>query len=114
MLSITDGERAEDPGMNMRLAYTVKHIQLLTLFDNCLIQTKRSSYVVEIKRQAQIGEEIIDEVEEKIRRLGYSDRMSIRPVLVYDGKLSPMVEEDGYFTAVIPAVELFGIPRGMS
>ena len=34
MLSITDGERAEDFGMNMRLAYTVKHIQKgLTLFD---------------------------------------------------------------------------------
>ena len=27
VLSITDGERAEDSGMNTRLAYTVKHIQ---------------------------------------------------------------------------------------
>ncbi len=81
---------------------------------DCLIQTKRSVYVVEIKRRAQIGAEIIDEVDEKIRRLGYLDRMSIRPVLVYDGKLSQMVEEDGYFTAVIPAVELFGIPRAIS
>ena len=35
MLSITDGERAEDSGMNMRLAYTAKHIQKgLTLLGN--------------------------------------------------------------------------------
>lgn len=27
MLSITDGKRAEDSGMNTRLAYAVKHIQ---------------------------------------------------------------------------------------
>ncbi len=53
--------------------------------------------------------EIIDEVEQKIRCLGHSDRTSVRPVLVYDGNLSPMVEDEGYFTAVIPAVELLGL-----
>jgi len=53
--------------------------------------------------------EIIDEVEQKIRCLGHSDRTSVRPVLVYEGNLSPMVEEEGYFTAIIPAVELFAI-----
>jgi hypothetical protein len=66
-------------------------------------------YVVEIKRKANIGTEIIDEVENKIDRLGYSGKTSVRPVLVYDGKLSPMVEEDGYFAAIIPASELFGL-----
>jgi len=76
---------------------------------DCLIQTRRSLYVVEIKRWTNIGAEIIDEVEQKIRCLGCSDRTSVRPVLVYDGNLSPMVEEEGYFTAIIPAVELFAI-----
>ena len=76
---------------------------------DCLIQTRRSLYVVEIKRWANIGMEIIDEVEQKIRCLGHSDRTSVRPVLVYDGNLSPMVEDEGYFTAVIPAVELLGL-----
>lgn len=76
---------------------------------DCLIQTRRSMYVVEIKRKATIGPEIIDEVEDKIDRLGYSGKTSVRPVLVYDGKLSPMVEEDGYFAAIIPASELFGL-----
>ena len=76
---------------------------------DCLIQTRRSLYVVEIKRQTNIGVEIIDEVEQKVKRLGYSGGTSVRPILVYDGSLSPMVEEDGYFAATIPAVELFGL-----
>ena len=33
MLSITDGERAEDSGMNTGSAYTVKHIQNDSRFD---------------------------------------------------------------------------------
>ena len=41
MLSITDGERAEDSGMNMRLAYTVKHIQKVTLFDEGVMSAMR-------------------------------------------------------------------------
>lgn len=78
---------------------------------DCLIQTRRSLYVVEIKRQKDIGVEIIDEVEQKVRRLGCSGGTSVRPVLVYDGNLSPMVEEDGYFAVTISAAELFGLDR---
>ena len=78
---------------------------------DCLIQTRRSLYVVEIKRVASIGMEIIDEVEQKVSRLGCPGDVSVRPVLVYEGNLSPMVAEDGYFTAIIPAVELFDLPK---
>lgn len=78
---------------------------------DCLIQTSRSLYVVEIKRKREIGREIIDEVEEKVSRLGPDHRLSVRPVLVYDGCLSPLVADENYFTALIPAVDLFGVSR---
>ena len=76
---------------------------------DCLIQTSRSLYVVEIKRRKEIGRDIIDEVEEKVSRLCFAPRLSVRPVLVYDGSLSPLVADENYFAAIIPAAELFGI-----
>lgn len=76
---------------------------------DCLIQTKRSLYVVEIKRKNEIGMEIIDEVERKIARLPYDGKLSVRPVLVYEGRLSPSVNDENYFTSIISATELFGL-----
>ena len=76
---------------------------------DCLIQTKRSLYVVEIKRKNEIGMEIIDEVEQKIARLPYDGKLSVRPVLVYEGRLSPSVNGENYFTSIISAAELFGL-----
>ena len=76
---------------------------------DCLIQTKRSLYVVEIKRKSEIGEEVIDEVERKISRLPYDRKLSVRPVLVYAGRLSPSVTEENYFASVVSASELFGL-----
>ena len=76
---------------------------------DCLIQTKRSLYVVEIKRKAEIGREIIDEVEQKIERLPRDGRLSVRPVLVYDGRLSPSVTEENYFASIVSSAELFGL-----
>ena len=74
---------------------------------DCLIQTKRSLYVIEIKRRAEIGGEVIGEVEEKIARLKCDRRLSVRPILVYDGRLSPSVREENYFAMIISAEELF-------
>ena len=34
-------------------------------------------------------------------------RLSIRPILVYDGRLSPSVREENYFAMIISAEELF-------
>lgn len=76
---------------------------------DCLIQTKRSLYVVEIKRRMEIGTEVIDEVERKIRCLPHDERLSVRPVLVYDGRLSPLVPDENYFASIISAKDLFGI-----
>ena len=67
-----------------------------------LIQTRRSLVVVEIKRRKEIGREVIDEVDEKIRAIERPEGVSIRTALVYDGHLSPVVAADGYFDAIVP------------
>ena len=74
-----------------------------------LIQTPRTAYVVEIKRRREIGIEVIDEVERKIKRLPLRKGMSSRPVLVFDGELHPAVEASGYFDAAIPFCRLLGL-----
>ena len=35
--------------------------------------------------------------------------VSVRTALIYDGHLSPIVEADGYFDAIIPFRRLLGI-----
>ena len=74
-----------------------------------LIQTARTAYAVEIKRQKEIGPEIEDEVRRKIARLPLRSGMTPRPVLVYDGNLAPSVEGAGFFDAIIPARKMLGI-----
>jgi len=74
-----------------------------------LIQTPRTAYVVEIKRRREIGIEVIDEVERKIKRLPLRKGMNSRPVLVFDGELHPAVEATGYFDAIIPFRRLLGL-----
>lgn len=74
-----------------------------------LVQTPKTAYVVEIKRQKEIGPEIEDEVEERMKRLPLRPGMSKRPVLVYDGHLDPAVEGSGFFAAVVPGRKLLGL-----
>lgn len=74
-----------------------------------LVQTRRSMCVVEVKRQREIGRDVIDEVEEKIKRIPHRDGMSVRTALIYEGHLAPIVEADGYFDAVIPFRTLLGV-----
>ena len=71
-----------------------------------LIQTARTAYVIEVKRKRFIDEDIVAEVEEKVRRLPLRKGLSARPVLVYDGELQPSVEGTGYFDAIINARQL--------
>ena len=72
-----------------------------------MIQTQHMLMVVEIKRRREIGHEIINEVSEKVRKLKFSDRLSLRTALVYDGRLSPSVAADRYFDFIIPAERFF-------
>ena len=71
-----------------------------------LIQLKQAMYVVEVKRMDKIDADVVDEVRQKISRLPNPRGLSVRPVLVYDGKLSPSVTESGYFVSVIKASDL--------
>ncbi len=71
-----------------------------------LIQTRRTVWVVEIKRRREIGMEVVDEVAEKVKRLGIGRRVSVRTALVYSGHLSPAVEAEGFFDAVVDAADI--------
>ncbi len=72
-----------------------------------LIQTQRTLVVVEIKRRKEIGYDVVDEVSEKLDRLAYDRKLSVRTALVYDGRLSPRIEADRFFDFLIPADRLF-------
>lgn len=75
-----------------------------------LIRTERMLMVVEIKRQREIRHDVVDEVAEKVRKLKYDKRLSVRVALVYDGRLSPSVEADRFFDFVVPADVLLRKP----
>ena len=66
-----------------------------------LIQCRYSIYVCEIKFRQKINTDVIEEVKEKITRLKTSKEISIRPVLIYEGELSPQIERAGFFTHLI-------------
>jgi len=74
-----------------------------------LIQTRRALCVVEVKRRQEIGREIIDEVDKKVRAIKRPEGVSARTALVYDGHLSPVARADGYFDAIVPFRELLGL-----
>ena len=68
-----------------------------------------SMCVVEIKRKASIGREIIDEVRRKCRLVPRRRGVSLHTAVVYEGEIAPSVEADGYFDAVIPFRRLLGM-----
>ena len=74
-----------------------------------LIQTERTLFVVEIKRQAKIDGSIISEVEAKLRAFKHDRRMSVRTALVYDGDLVASVPASRFFDFLSPAKERFSL-----
>ena len=76
-----------------------------------LIQTARTAYVVETKRQNEIGREVEEQVAREMKRLHIRTDMSVRPVLVYLGNLDGSIEGNGFFDAIVPAQELLQIGR---
>ncbi len=74
-----------------------------------LVQTRRSVCVVEVKRQREIGREVIDEVADKVEKLPKRRGISVKTALVYEGHLAPIVEADGYFDAIVPFRTLLGL-----
>ena len=73
-----------------------------------LIQTDAAIHVVEVKRRERIGEDVIDEVKEKVRRLKVKRGVSMFPELVYAGNISKRIEAIGYFRRIISAEDLLG------
>ena len=74
-----------------------------------LVQTRKSAYVVEVKRRKHIGESIEAEVAEKVARLRHPRGISIKTALVYEGELAPVLRGNGYFDAIISASDLLGM-----
>lgn len=74
-----------------------------------LIQTNMSLCIVEVKRQKQIGPEVIAAVQEKCRRVPHGRDVALRTALVYEGDLAPSVEAEGYFDAIVPFHRLLGL-----
>ncbi len=74
-----------------------------------LLQTRRTVCVVEVKRQGEIGREIIDETDAKLKALKLPAGVSARAALVYEGHLAPVVEADGYFDSIVPFHRLLSL-----
>ena len=71
-----------------------------------LIQTRKTLFVVEIKRCRQIRHGVIVEVQEKVKALARASDLSVRTALVYDGELAPSIPADRYFDFIVPASDL--------
>ncbi len=74
-----------------------------------LARGPRVACVVEVKRRRELGREVIDEVETKVRAVRWPAGTAVRTALVYEGRLSPGVEADGYFDALVPFGRLLGL-----
>lgn len=74
-----------------------------------LMKARHALYVVEIKRRDRIGETVVDEVRQKIRKIRIGRGMSVFPILVYEGILSKRVPSDGFFASIISAEDLLGV-----
>ena len=74
-----------------------------------LIQTRKSVFVVEVKRKNEIGEEVEREVAEKVARLSVPRDKSVRTALVYEGRLLPIVRANAYFDAIVDIATMFEV-----
>lgn len=77
-----------------------------------LIQTKLNTlYVCEIKfSKREISTNIIDEMQEKIKRLKKPKNVSCIPVLIYVNGISEALEDSGYFYRAIDFSSLIQLP----
>lgn len=57
----------------------------------------------------EIGRDVLEEVDRKVRCLVRPPNVSVKTALVYDGHLAPVVAADGYFDAIVPFWKLRGV-----
>lgn len=72
-----------------------------------LLQGENVLCLVEIKRKGKIGEEVIEEMEQKVSAIRRRKGVSVRTALVYDGRLAGTVAAHGYFSAVVDVRTVF-------
>jgi hypothetical protein len=75
----------------------------------CRVETRKSVYVIEIKRKLEIGEEVEKDVANKVSRLSIPSGKSVRTALVYEGNLHPVVKANAYFDALVDVASLMGL-----
>lgn len=73
-----------------------------------LIHTQYTVYVCEIKFCEKLGMEMIDPMIEKIHRLKIPEHLSVRPVLIYQGKLSGVLTKSNYFSHLLQFSDFLG------
>ena len=66
-----------------------------------MIETKYSLYVCEIKLRKKIRTNIIEQMQEKIKRLGSVNNLSIKPILIYIGSIDKNIISSKYFSEII-------------
>ncbi len=66
-----------------------------------LIETKYTIYVCEVKFRKNIKNSIIEEMQDKIKRLGSVKNLSIKPVLIYVGEIEDSIASSKYFSEII-------------
>lgn len=71
-----------------------------------LIQTKHTFYVCEIKFRKKIQPDIIETMKNKIETLKIPKTIFVRPVLIYEGELSPKILQEGFFSHTIAFSDL--------
>ena len=66
------------------------------------IVTEHAVYICEIKFRRKIRGEVVEEVQEKIRKLKLPRHYTVRPVLIFMGELQLTAGERDYFDALLP------------
>ena len=74
-----------------------------------LLQMRNALELVEVKRTEHVDEAVEAEMERKVAKMPIHGRKSVRTALVYDGTLSPIVRENGYFDIIVSAKEWLGL-----
>jgi len=71
-----------------------------------MVETKYSLYVCEVKFRKKIRTSIIEQMQEKIQRLGQVNNLSIKPVLIYAGSIEKNIISSKYFSEIINIEQL--------
>ncbi len=88
-------------GLDRSLLLSAAPFRRKNLQVDLLLQTSRSLCLVEVKRQKEIGREVVAEMVEKVKKIGRRPGVSLKTALAYCGSLHPSIEAGGYFDALI-------------